>query len=135
MSLVIEYIYLYTDISRQSCDPETPHKAVSVRCAFPAVSSPMHVVKWHLALLSCLFFFFLFCYKAIVCSLNQRDFFFTVKPKHVSYMSECVMAQHTILPSSKSFTSAMELLQQFYELRMMARSFNTPRHHWFTNAA
>lgn len=70
-----EYIDLYTDISRQSCDPETPHKAVSVRCAFPAVSSPVHVVKWHLALLSCLFFFFLFCYKAIVCSLNQREIF------------------------------------------------------------
>lgn len=91
------HIDLYTEISRQSCDPETPHKAVSVRCAFPAVPdeqipstegwrpgdleiaelypSPMHVVKQHLQhlpLLSCLFFFF---HEAIVFSLNQRKIF------------------------------------------------------------
>lgn len=49
-------------------------------------------------------------------------------------MSECVMAQHTILAPSKSFTPAMELLQQFYGLKIMTRSFDIPRHHWFTNA-
>lgn len=72
-----EYIDLYTEISRQSCDPEMPHKAVSVRCAFPAVSSPMHVVKQHLAFLSCHFF----SHKAIVLSLNKIKIFFYCQAK------------------------------------------------------
>lgn len=42
-------------------------------------------------------------------------------------MSECVMAQHTILASSKSFTSAMELLHQVYGLKIMTRSFDIPK--------
>lgn len=118
------HIDLYREVSRRSHGPETSHKAVSIRCALPAVpEEQMPSVEglrpgdlqtlWSLILHNAccetasssfeLPFFFLiyFYFKAVVCSLDQRKIF-TIEPKHVSCISECMTAEHTILASSLS---------------------------------
>lgn len=100
------HIDLYREVSRQSHGPETSRKAVSIRCALPAVPvewvpstvgwrpGDLQTVIWSLILPNT-------CCEALVCSLDQREIF-TIYPKHVSNMSYCMSVKYSIRASSLS---------------------------------